>query len=109
MKDTILQDYRNAIYESMTRGGDALFNLADALLSESQARSLPELSLSPFFERKWPSVYEALEDGRLDVKGVRAACVKAAFADKADHEAVCIAVDTSVVERPDAQTSEDRG
>jgi hypothetical protein len=109
MKDTTLQDFRHAAYASMTRGADALFNLADALLSESQAQSLPELSLSPHFERKWPSVYEALEDGRITTEQLRVACVKAALADKADHEPISIVVDTTPSERPDANTSEDRG
>ena len=65
MDCTILKQVRQHLYECFERGADALFNLGDALLSESQAQSLPELSLSPFFERQWPSVYEALEDGRI--------------------------------------------
>jgi hypothetical protein len=56
----ILKHIRQQLYASFERGADALFNLGDALLCESQAQSLPELSLSPFFERQWPSVYEAL-------------------------------------------------
>ncbi len=51
-----LKHIRQQVYASFEQGADALFNLADALLSESQAQSLPELSLSPFFERQWPSV-----------------------------------------------------
>lgn len=110
MKDTtIWQAYRQEAYESLTRGADALFNLADALLCESQAKSLAELSLSPFFERKWSSVYEALEDGKIDVNRLRAAGVRALLASKGQQEAICIAVDTSGVERKDAETSEDRG
>lgn len=109
MKNTTWQDYRNAIYGSMTRGADALFNLADALLSESQARSLPELSLSPFFERKWPSVYEALEDGRITIENLRAATVSAVLAQKGDQEPIWLAIDTSNLQRSDAPCSQDRG
>lgn len=110
MKDTtIWQDYRSEVYESMTRGADALFNLADALLCESQAKSLAQLSLSPFFERKWSSVYEALEDGKIDIPRLRQAGVRALLADKGEQEAICIAVDSSGVQRKDADTSEDRG
>lgn len=110
MKDTtIWQTYRKQVYESFTRGADALFNLADALLAESQAKSLAQLSLSPWFERKWSSVYEALEDGKIDVAQLRAAGARALLADKGEQEAICIAVDTSGVERKDAETSEDRG
>ncbi len=72
MNYTILKQVRQQLYASFERGADALFNLGDALLCESQAQSLPELSLSPFFERQWPSVYEALEDGRINVEQLRA-------------------------------------
>ena len=66
MNLTTLQAFRHAIYECFERAGDALFNTIDALLTEDQARSFPELSLSPSFPRRWPSLYEAFEDGRID-------------------------------------------
>ena len=34
--------------------------------SETAAHSFPELSLSPFFPRKWASAYEAFEDGKIE-------------------------------------------
>ena len=73
----MLQGIRQQVYACLKRAGDALFNLTDAVLSESQAQSLPELSLSAFFERKWPSVYEALEDGKIDIAKLRKAGVRA--------------------------------
>ena len=103
-----LKHIRQHIYESFDRGADALFNLADALLCESQAQSLPELSLSPFFERKWPSVYEALEDGRINVEQIRAIWVSVLLADRAEDEPIWIAVDGSNIARPNARTSADR-
>lgn len=103
------QHVRENIYRCMKRAGDALFNLTDALLSESQATSLAELSLSPSFERKWPSVYEALEDGSIDIEKLRAVWVAALLAETGEDELIWIAVDSSVIERPDAHTSEDRG
>src|SRR5258708_11692145 len=103
-----LKQVRQQVYDSFERGADALFNLADALLCESQAQSLPELSLSPFFERKFPSVYEALSDGRLNVEQLRAMWVEALLCEKGDNELIWIAVDASNIERPDARTSEDR-
>jgi hypothetical protein len=105
----VWQQVREDIYQCMNRAGDALFNLTDALLSESQATSLAELSLSPSFERKWPSVYEALEDGSLDLEKLRAVWVKALLGEKGEDELIWMAVDSSVVERPDAHTSQDRG
>jgi Transposase DDE domain. len=109
MNDSTLKQIRYEIYKCFDQAGDALFNLVDALLSESQAQSLPELSQSPFFERKWPSVYEALEDGRINVKRLRAVLVKSGLAACEDDELVCIAVDATNIGRPDAKTSEDRG
>ena len=105
----MLQAIRQEVYACFKRASDALFNLTDTLLSESQAQSLPELSLSAFFERKWPSVYEALEDGWIDVEQLRAVWVKALLSEKRKDEPVWIAVDASVIERADARTSQDRG
>ena len=59
MNLTTLQTFRHAVYECFERAGDGLFNTIDALLTEDRARSFPELSLSPYFERRWSSLYEA--------------------------------------------------
>jgi hypothetical protein len=61
-----LADFRRTAYACFTRAADALMNLADALLTDTRARSLAELSLSPFFKRQWPSVYEAFQDANID-------------------------------------------
>src|SRR6266700_7761384 len=108
MNFTRLKQIRQQVYASFDRGADALFNLADALLSESQAQSLPELSLSPFFERQWPSVYEALEDGRINVEQLRTLWVKVLLEERAETEPLWIAVDTSNLTRANAVTSADR-
>src|SRR5689334_2666156 len=72
-----LKQVRKLIYDSFERGADALFNLCDALLCEQQARSLPELSHSPFFEREWPSLYQALSNGKINEVTLRKIWVKA--------------------------------
>lgn len=108
MNITRLKHIRQQVYESFERGADALFNLTDALLCESQAQSLPDLSLSPFFERQWPSVYEALEDGRIDVEQVRAIWVSVLLAERAEDDPIWIAVDGTNIARPSAPTSADR-
>ena len=61
-----LNECRHGVYGCFGNAKDALFNLVDALGSCAAARSFPELSFSPFFERTWASVYEALEDGQID-------------------------------------------
>lgn len=52
--NTLIQ-FRHEVYQSFEQAKDALFNLVNALVSEDCAQSLPELSLSPAFERKWSS------------------------------------------------------
>src|SRR6266571_1523515 len=103
-----LKQIRQQLYDCMPRGADALFNLADALLSESQAQSLPELSVAAVFEQQKHSVYEALEDGRIKVEQVRTLWMKVLLSERAESEPIWIGVDTSNLSRPDALTSADR-
>lgn len=105
----ILKQVRQQIYDSFERGADALFNLCDALLCEDQARSLPELSQSPCFERAWPSLYQALEHGKINEAELREAWVKALLAQIPMGKTIWISVDASSIPRPEAETSADRG
>ena len=109
MNCTTLTRLRQHAYASFIRAGDAMMNLCDALLCETQARTLAELSLSPFFERQWPSVYEALEDGRTEVPRLRRATVQALLHGRWPHETLWISFDSSSLARPEALTSADRG
>jgi len=58
--------FRQAAYTALGRACDAVFELGDAVLLTTHANSFAEFSLSPAFRRQWPSVYEALQDGRPD-------------------------------------------
>jgi len=102
-----LKDFRHDLYGCFQRARDALWNLVDALSSEPTARSLPELSLSPLFQRKWASVYEACEDGRIDEDQLREIFVRYAPL-PAPGRHVFLGVDTSNLFRPEAETTEDR-
>ena len=102
-----LKEFRHAVYECFPRAGDALFNTLDALLTEDRARSFPELSLSPAFERKWPSLYEAFEDGLVDEARLRD--VLARYWPRPEAGALAwVGIDTSGIARPKARTSMDR-
>lgn len=62
-----LIEFRQAVYDhGLIRARDAQFELVDALLLGPPIRSFPELSLSPVFQRQWPSAYAAIEDGEQD-------------------------------------------
>jgi hypothetical protein len=102
-----LNEFRHGMYHCFGHAKDALFNLVDALSSEAAARSFPELSFSPFFERSWASLYEALEDGQIDAERLRQLFVDFAPLPQAG-EIVFLGVDTSNLYRPEAETAEDR-
>jgi hypothetical protein len=102
-----LNEFRHATYGCFKQAGDALFNTMDALSSETTAHSFPELSLSPLFQRKWASLYEAFEDGKIDAEQLRQVFIQfAPLPSKGQH--VFLGVDTSNLRRQDAQTSADR-
>src|SRR6202048_2489729 len=107
MNRNTLNDFRHKIYTCFGKAKDALFNLVDALSSEAGARSFPELSFSPLFERTWASLYEALEDGQIDAERLRQVFVDFAPLPAAG-EIVFLGVDTSNLYRPEAETAEDR-
>jgi hypothetical protein len=69
--------------------------------------SFPEWSLSPFVERTWASVYEALKDGQIDAERRREGFLHVALLPQAG-EVVFLEVDTSTLYRPEAETAEDR-
>jgi len=58
--------FRQSAYSCLGSAQDALFELGDSVLLTPSANSFAELSLCPAFRRRWPSVYEALEDSRPD-------------------------------------------
>ncbi len=104
-----LKQVRQHLYDSFERGADALFNLCDALLCEQQAASLPELSHSPFFEREWPSLYQALSDGKIKKAEWHQLWVNALLGEIPRSQTIWIGVDASSIPRPEAETSADRG
>ncbi len=79
----------------------------DALMTETQAKSLPEITQSLWFERHWSSVYEALEDGRIAQDDVRNVFVHYLPKPTRDNW-LWIGVDTSVITRPNSLTAQDR-
>jgi hypothetical protein len=107
MNVNTLREFRHAVYGSFKRAKDALFNLVDALSSETVAHSFPELSQSPFFERKWGSLYEALEDGKISADRLREVFIEFAPLPSSGC-CVFVGVDTSHLYRKEAETVADR-
>lgn len=67
---TKLKEFRQAAYTCLGQARDAQFELTDAVLLSGAVSSFAALSLSPVFRRQWPSLYEALQDGRPDRAGL---------------------------------------
>jgi hypothetical protein len=102
-----LRQFRHDVYDCFPRAKDALFNTVDALMSEPQATSLPELTQSLWFEREWSSVYEALEDGRIDEGALRKVFWRYLPQPLPSHR-LWIGIDVSGIARPSSVTAADR-
>jgi hypothetical protein len=102
-----LQQFRHDIYQCFKRAPDALFDMIDALITETQAKSFPELSQSPFFQRKWPSLYEALQDGKIDEKMLQEVFIKY-LPMPSEGKRWILGIDATKIERPFSPTLRDR-
>src|SRR5712692_1366682 len=102
-----LRAFRHAVYDCFTRAADALFNTVDALATETSAQSFVELSLAPCFERHWPSLYEAFEDGRIDRRRLQEVFVRY-LPMPAPGKRLLLGIDASNIARPQSKTAADR-
>ena len=102
-----LQEFRHEVYGCFRRAADALFNTVDALATETTAHRFAELSLSPFFEREWPSLYEAFEDGRIDRESLQRVLI-AHLPPPPQGGWLLLGLDASNIARPESHTSADR-
>jgi hypothetical protein len=107
MNLTTLQQFRQETYHCFERAGDALFTAVDALLTESQAQSFAELSLSPRFSRSWSSLYKSFKRGKISRERLQDTFVKSIPAMYLQGRPI-IGIDASQVERPCSVTSPDR-
>lgn len=107
MDPTTLRDYRQALYACYTRAGDALFEVADALLTAPQPHAFIELSQAAGFQRGWPSRYAAFRDGQIDRAALRRLFARHAPGPAAGARLV-LGLDTSPIHRPEAATFADR-
>lgn len=105
---TILEVLRHNVYHCcFTRGGDALFDVADALLTDPSARSFIDLSQAPSFRRTWSSLYEALEDARIE-RGALLREFITLMPTRLRSKRLVLGLDTSSILRPQAHTARDR-
>jgi hypothetical protein len=104
----VLSGFRDAVYDSLTRRADALFELTDALLcADGPVTSLAELSMELVHRRGHGAMYDALAEGRLDADRLRMALAGLDLPRGADRQ-LTIAIDTTPWPRPDAECSPER-
>ena len=102
-----LAGFREEFRRCLTRRGDALFELADAVASApGRVGSLPGLSLEPEFRRGHGSVYAALTRGRIESARLRRALLATVPAGR--EGLVWFAGDVSNWARPEAVCSPER-
>jgi hypothetical protein len=106
-----LRAFRRSFYECFHRRRDALFELADAILTADGAAPSPaHLSLQASHRRGWGSLYAALDRGRIDAETLRKLLARHPLAGAAVvGEPPVYAVDVSVWDRCDAECSPERG
>ena len=103
-----LAAFRGELYACFTARGDALFELADAVLcAEGPVKTLVGLSLVPEHQRGHGALYDAVNCGRVAVARLRRALAGLPLPRWGDGR-IRLGVDVSPWLRPDAATSPDR-
>jgi hypothetical protein len=62
----LIQQFRNAVYQSIVKRADAFFDLLDALTIVGHVDSPVALSEEKPFRRKFSSVFDTLLEGEFD-------------------------------------------
>lgn len=102
-----LRGFREDAYTCMTARGDGLFELADAILcSDGPVRCLAGLSLAPEHRRGHGGLYDAINQGRIEIGRMRRAL--AGLPLPRMNGQITLAVDVSPWLRPAAGTSSQR-
>jgi len=105
-----LSEFRKAVYQSLRKRADILFDLLDALTVAGQVSSPVALSEQKPFRRKFGSVYDGLENGEMDIGEILSLlpdCVPEASETIAGYK--IYAVDATANEHEQAETLPDRG
>lgn len=103
----VLDAFRQEAYQALLKRRGALFELVEASLTAPEPSSLVRLTLSPLFQRQWPSAPDALDAGRLDENALRR-LIGAQVPLPSPDERPVWALDGTVWPRPKAETSPER-
>jgi hypothetical protein len=109
-KNKSISEFRKAVYQSLRRRADILFDLIDALTVAGQVSSPVALSEQKLFRRKFCSVYDGLENGEMDLGEILSLlpdCMPEGSETIAGYK--IYAVDATTNEHEQAETLPDRG
>ena len=105
-----IQQFRQAVYQTLCNRAAALMNLLDALTSAQHVDSPVALSEEEPFRRQFSAVYDALENGIIDIPALPKVLAEHL---PSDGERIAgreiYAIDATANPRPDAETLRDRG
>ena len=100
-----LRAFRQHIYTTFGCRRDTLVEMLDALLTTSASEHPVHLSLPPGFQRRWGSIYAALNAGTMPLARLEHLVAEQSL----ETTTAWYAVDASVWPRCDAETSPERG
>src|SRR5882757_11497099 len=104
----VLSRFRRDFHACLTARGDELFELADAVLcADGPVRALAGLSLAPGHQRGHGALYDAVNQGQIDIARLRRSLAGLPLPRAADGR-LMLAVDVSNWLRPGAATSPQR-
>jgi len=111
-----LTQFRSALCESWPYRADALLDLIDALASNTFARSVVELNLSPCFRRQYSSVFDAIDnflpesgpEGRPALEQRLVRLIGPYLPERQTRHFWLLALEVTPIPRPFAETLADR-
>ena len=106
---TQLKQFREQVYHSLEQCADGIMDLLDALCSQTNARSVVELSLEPSFQRSYHSLYWAIDGWSDDGAGERLEMVADLLPEPEVQPYWLLGTDATSYPRPFARTLADRG
>jgi hypothetical protein len=104
-----LRLFRGGLHSCFGKRADALFELADAMLTVGTAPSPPHPSLAAVHRRGWGSLYAALSKGGVNENAVRDLLARHSMVHDQQDRTSVYAVDVTSWPRCDAESSPERG
>ncbi|WP_293026723.1 transposase [Moorena sp. SIO3I8] len=91
-------------YQLLGKAHDATFELMESMMTTKNASCLGEFALSPLFQRKWSSAYEAIQDCRPNRKKLMSRYIQ----EIPTQEYVLLGIDHTAWGRKGAKTLKER-